>query len=669
MKRYEFSAQNARLSSAKQALLQKRLAAALESSNTSQAIQPRPDPSVAPLSFAQERFWFLSRLEPDNPTNNRPFALRFKGTLNVSALESAFSEILTRHHILRTRLSDLDGFPVQKISPAQPQSLPVVDLTGAADPAKAAMTFAAQESQKTFAMNEAYLIRAFLLRLDEKDHVLLVVPHHMLFDAWAVQVFLREIGALYDAFVLNKPSPLSELPIQYPDYAHQQRRQLEEGHFEKQLSYWKEKLSGAPQNLELPTDHSRPAMKTYRGAKRSMTLSSSLTESLHELGRKEDSTLFMTLLAGFAVLLYRYTNHDDMVLGTPIAGRQFDGTQALIGFFVNTLALRIDLSANPSFRSMLGRLKETAIEAFSNQDLPFEKLLEGLRLKRNPDRAPLFQVMFNFENVPRSSHETESVSMEEFDFDPGTAPFDLDMEIIEGDEGLSCRLTFNTALFDPGTAERMLGHYESLLEGIVANPQERISDLPLLSEVEKHQLLVEWNDTEADYPKDQCLHELFEAQVERTPDVVAVVFEQQQLTYRELNSRANQLAHYLRKQGVGPEVLVGICVERSLEMIIGLLGILKAGGAYVPLDPSYPRERLAFMLEDTGTPVLVTQKKFVAELPPEHQARVVCLDTEWELILTRERGKPRQWPSSRKPGLCDLHIRFYRQTERGSYFA
>ena len=452
-------------------------------------------------------------------------------------------------------------------------------------------------------------------------------PHHMLFDAWSAQVFIREIGALYDAFILDNPSPLRELPIQYPDYAYRQRRRLEGGLFEKQLSYWREKLSGAPPYLELPTDYSRPAIQTYSGARRSLTLSSSLTESLHDLSRKESATLFMTLLAGFAVLLYRYTNHDDMVLGMPTAGRPFDDTQDLIGFFVNILALRIDLSGNPSFRQLLGRIKETAIEAFSHQDLPFEKLLEELQLERNPDRAPLFQVMFNLENVPRSSHETESVSMEEFDFDPGTAPFDLDMEIIERGEALSCVLTFNTALFDPGTAERMLGHYESLLRGVVTNPDQCLADLPILTEAERRQILFEWNDTRTGYQKDTCIHHLFEAQVNRSPDATAVVFGNEYLTYQELNTRSNRLAHYLLSLGVGPEDLVAVCMERSLEMIVALMGVLKAGGAYVPLDPVYPKERLGLILSDSNARILLTLKHLARALP-DNGATVVLMDSE-----------------------------------------
>jgi amino acid adenylation domain-containing protein len=469
--------------------------------------------------------------------------------------------------------------------------------------------------------------------------VLLLVIHHITFDGWSARVFVEELAALYDAFVAGKPSPFPELPIQYADFAHWQRQWLQGEVLERQLSYWKEKLAGSLPSLDLPTDRPRPAVQTHCGARQSSVLSSFPLQALKALSRQEGVTLFMTLLAAFKVLLYRYTGQDDIAVGSPIAGRTHVETEGLIGFFVNTLVLRTDLSGNPTFRELLGRVREVALGAYAHQDLPFEKLVEALQPERDLSRTPLFQVMFNLENIPTKAVKTPSLSIDEFEFDSGVSQFDLALEVIEKDEGLSCLLNYSTDLFDAATIERMLGHYQTLLEGIVADPEERIGVLPLLTEAERHQLLVEWNDTQADYPKDSCIHQLFEAQVERTPDAVALAFKDQQLTYHELNTRANQLAHYLRKRGVEPGVLVSICVERSLEMVVGILGILKAGGAYVPLDPAYPQERLAFMLEDAQVSVLLTQRRLLEKLS-EHRARVVCLDTSWEAIAGESEENP-----------------------------
>ncbi len=397
---------------------------------------------------------------------------------------------------------------------------------------------------------------------------------------------------------------------------------------ETQLSYWKEKLAGSPPLLDLPIDRTRPATGTYRGGHHSLTLSSSLSKSIKALSRREDAPLSMTLLAAFQSLLYRYTEQDDIVVGCPDAGRAKVGTERLTGLFVNTSVLRTDLSGNPTFRELLGRVREVASEAHAHGGLSFEKLAEELRPGGDLNRTPLFQVMFRLRNDSTEPVGVQDFGMDDFEFDGLIARPDLALDIVDKPEGLCCSLEYNADLFDASTIKRMAGHFQRLLEGITADSNQSISTLPLLTEAERRQLLVEWNDTRADYPRDLCIHQLFEAQVERTPDATAVVFEDQQLTYRELNARANQLAHYLRERGVRPDTLVGICAERSLEMVIGLLGVLKAGGAYVPLDPSYPKERLAFMLEDTHVPVLLTQYRLLEDLP-RHGAHVFSLDTDW----------------------------------------
>jgi aspartate racemase len=373
----------------------------------------------------------------------------------------------------------------------------------------------------------------------------------------------------------------------------------------------------------------------------------------------------MTLLAAFQTLLYRYTGQEDIIVGTPIAGRNQVEAEGLIGFFVNTLALRTYLSGNPSFQELLGRVREVALGAYAHQDLPFEKLVEELQPERDRSRTPLFQVMFVLQNTPTSALELPGLTVNSLNIDSGTAKFDLTLFMIETAQGLRASLEYNTDLFNVATITRMLGNFQTLLEGIVANPQQRLSDLPLLTAAEQHQLLVEWNKTTKEYPQDKCIHQLFEAQVEQAPNAVAVVFEGEQLTYRELNARANQLAHYLQVLGVGPEVLVGICVERSLEMLVGLLGILKAGGAYVPLDPMYPLERLAFMLEDASVSVLLTQARLVESLP-QHQAPVVCLDGDWELIAQYGEENVSSDSNARKFSILYLHIRFNWEAKRSS---
>jgi amino acid adenylation domain-containing protein/non-ribosomal peptide synthase protein (TIGR01720 family) len=594
-----------------------------------------------PTSFSQQRLWFFSQLEPGNPFYNMPAAVLLKGSLNVETLKRSFQETVRRHEALRTTFCTVDGKPVQVIHPTLNFALPVTDLREL-PPAKReaeVQKLTAEEALQHFNLAKGPLLRANLLHLDSEEYILLLTLHHIVFDGWSIGVLLRELAALYEAFSTGKPSPLAELPIQYADFAVWQREWLGGDRARIDLAYWKQQLEGAPPLLELPTDRPRPPVQTYRGAKHSFLLSKALTEALNSLSRKENVTLFMTLLAAFKTLLYRYTGQADIVVGAPIANRNRAELEELIGFFVNTLVLRTDLSDTPTFRELLARIREVMLEAYAHQDLPLEQLMEELQPQRDLSYNPLFQVSFVLQNAPLPIQHLPGMTLIVLEVDNQTSKFDLAVNLEEKPDGISANFEYSTDLFDAATICRMAGHFQRLLEEIAANPDRCIEELPLLTENERYQLLREWNDAPVDYPRDRCIHQLFEQQAERTPDAVAVVFEDQKLTYRELNERANQLAHYLRSLGVGPEVLVGICVERSLEAIVGLLGILKAGGAYVPLEPTYPKERLSFMLEETQVSVLLTQAH-LAESLPAHQAHLICLDSDWEIIAQHGEENP-----------------------------
>ena len=599
---------------------------------TAPPLEPATREAQLPLSFSQQRMWLLDQLDPDTPTYNISHALRLSGTLDAKALKRSLEEIVSRHEALRTTFAAVDGEPVQVIAPTIDTKLPVEDLGGLPQSEREARErLALGEKRRPFDLERGPLFRARLLRLDEEEHVLLVSMHHIVSDGWSMGVFWRELGALYGAFSRGGPSPLAELPIQYADYALWQRRWLEGEVLEEQLGYWKDQLAELT-TLKLPTDHPRPQVQTHRGARRSLTLPESLTQALKELSRQEGTTLFMVLLGALQVLFSRYSGQEDVAVSIPIAGRTRAETEELIGFFVNTLIMRTDLSGDPSFREVLSRVREVALGAYDHQDLPFEKLVEELQPERDLSRVPLSQVFFALQNMPQEDLKLPNLTLERQKVESGTVKFDLSFFMVEEEQGLKGRLVYNADLFDDTTIERMLRHLQTLLKGIVEDPDQQLSELPLMGEAERHQLLFEWNGTATEYPRDRRVHELFEEQVERTPGAVAVICGDEQLTYRELNRRANQLAHHLRALGVGPETLVGICVERSLEMVVGLLGILKAGGAYVPLDPSYPATRLEFILADTQAPVLLTQERIVERLPDKHGTEIVCLDADWPLI-------------------------------------
>ncbi len=590
------------------------------------------DAVAFPASFAQQRLWFLDYLEPGVSSYNLPVALRLRGHLNTNALAESLNEILRRHDALRTRFPVRDGVPVQVVIPPRPIDLLPTDLADIPPDQREneASRLASLEAARPFDLAEGPLLRAKLFRLQDQDHVLVVTMHHIVSDGWSVDVFLRELGVLYDAFRNGEGSPLPELPIQYADYAIWQRQGFQGEALARELSYWREQLSGIPTQLDLPTDRPRPAVPSFRGAVEGVKFSGALLDELNAISRAQGATLFMTLLAAFQTLLARYTGQDDIWIGSPIAGRTQIETEGLIGFFVNTLVLRSDLSGDPTFRELLGRIREVAIDAYAHQEVPFEKLVEELQPVRSLSVTPLFQVMFSLQNAGKEI-EIPGLTVNGVRISREAAHFDLSLSAAAKSDGLSCTLEYRRELFDASTVRRMLKHLEMLLEGIAADPDRRLSQLPLLTPSERHQVLVEWNQTETEYPREKAVHHLMAEQAERTPERVAVEFEGRPLTYGELHRRSNQLASYLRGLGVGPDVPVGLCLERSLDTLVALFGILKAGGAYLPLDPTYPAERLAFMLEDSGAALLLTRRGLAA--PPEDAStRTVFLEECSEAI-------------------------------------
>ncbi|NLG48893.1 MAG: AMP-binding protein, partial [Chloroflexi bacterium] len=525
-----------------------------------------------PLSFAQQRLWFLDQLEPGNLFYNIPLAVRLKGALDADALRRALNEIVRRHEALRTTFAAVDGRPVQVIAPELSIPLPVEDLRGLTPEKREAeaLRLATEDAQTPFDLGGGPLLRARLLQVDDAEHIAVLVLHHIVSDGWSMRLLIRELAALYHAYAAGRPSPLPELPIQYADYAAWQREWLQGDVLETQLDYWRKQLAGAPPLLELPTDHPRPAMQTYHGAIYSFGLSKELAQGLKRTSQKANCTLFMTLLAAFQTLLYRYTGQDDICVGTSIANRNRAETEDLIGFFVNTLVMRADLSDAPNFQTLLGRVREAALGAYTHQDVPFEMLVEKLQPERNLSHTPLFQVMFVMDNASQQSLELPDLVLSPVSVDVGKATFDLTLSMMEGDEGLGGYIEYNTDLFEAETIRRMVGHLQTLLEGIVAAPDCSVARLPLLTADERQQVLAAWNETTRPLPGERCMHELFEEQAARQPDAVAVVFEGETLTYAELNRRANQLARYLRRLGVGPETLVGLCALRGPEMVVGV---------------------------------------------------------------------------------------------------
>jgi amino acid adenylation domain-containing protein len=606
------------------------------------SIEPAPPDELLPLSFAQQRLWFLDQMEPGNPFYNISATVRLGGEINVSALEYSFGEIVSRHEALRTRFEVVDGQPVQIITPALSWSLPLIDLRDLT-PVERELDVArraAEDAQTPFDLSTGGLLRTTLLQLNDEEHALLVTMHHIVSDAWSVGILIRELTLLYESFAGEQESPLLPLTVQYPDFARWQQHWFQGDVLAAQMSYWKKHLSGAPALLELPTDRPRPAVQKFQGEAQTLVLPQALMDSLKTFSREHGGTLFMTLLAAFKTLLFRCTGQTDIVVGTPIAGRNRAEIENLIGFFVNTQAIRSQLSADMSFEELLTQVRAAVLEAHARQELPFEKLVEELQPERSLSHTPIFQVMFALQNVPMPALELRGLSVNSLEATVKTAKFDLSLSFGEKADSLVGTLEYNTDLFDAATMTRLLGYYQRLLEDVVRTEKTKLGDLQLLANVERQQLLVDWNDTATERSSSACVHQQFEHHAETEPDAIAVLCGESVLTYGALNRRANALAHHLRRLGVGPETVVGICVERSLEMMTGVLGILKAGGAYMPLDPHYPQERLSFMLQDCGAPVLLTRRSLLEKLPPHYQGTTICLDENSELAGFEETENP-----------------------------
>jgi amino acid adenylation domain-containing protein len=605
-------------------------------------VVPTERTGALPLSFAQERLWFIDRLEPGSGTYNIPAALRLTGALDERALERALGEIVRRHEALRTVFAEVDDAPVQVIAPFDGFVLPVEDLAelSESDREAAVGRRAGEEARRAFDLSAGPLFRASLLRLGSEDHVLLLAMHHIVSDGWSGGVLFRELSALYAAYLEGRESPLPELPVQYADYAVWQREQLVGEVLGRQLSYWREHLAGAPELLELPTDHPRPAMQTFRGAMVPVRLSAELVERLQALGRSEGATLYMTLLGAFQVLLSKYSGSGDIVVGSPIAGRTRKEVEELIGFFVNTLVLRTDLGGDPSFRQVLRRAREATLGAYEHQEVPFEKLVAELQPERSLSHSPLFQVMFTLENAEGGGSALPGLSVRGVGAELESAKFDLSLALTATAQGVRGGLNYSTDLFERGTIERMLGHLERVLEQVAADADVRLSQLELLGSTERALVLEEWNRTERPYPRGVCIHELFEAQVRERPEAVALVWGEAELTYQDLSARANRLAHHLVRLGVGPEARVGVMLERGVDLIVSLLAVLKAGGAYVPLDPAYPAERLRLMLDDSGVRVLLSRSE-LAEVVDTGDLDVVHLDRSADAIASQPIEAPR----------------------------
>jgi amino acid adenylation domain-containing protein len=572
------------------------------------------DEDHPPLSFAQQRLWFLHQLEPENPAYNLPSAHRLAGPLDAGALARAFAEVVRRHEVLRTRYAAVDGAPVQVIDPPRESraALPLVDLSGLPEGVREAEAAAwvRRESGAPFNLAVDHPLRARLLRLGPADHALALTLHHIASDGWSNGILVSELAELYRAFAAGRPATLPDLAVQYADFAVWQRRAFEAGALDGQRAYWREHLGDPPPPLELPTDRPRPAIAAHAGSQRGVDLPAALADALSDLGRSRGATLFMTLLAGWAVLLSRYSGQDDLAIGTPVAGRTRVEVEPLIGFFVNTLVIRIDLSGDPPFTDLLDRVREAALGAFGHQDLPFEELVEELRPERDLSHPPLFQVMFVLQNAPAEALNVAGLTFHPLPAESGAATFDLTLSLSTAGGGFGGMLQFKSDLFEAATIDRLLGHFRVLLTAAAARPEERLGDLPLLTAAERGQILGAWNDTATAWPDDLCLHELFERQVDRSPDAIAlaVVATGEEISYRELDARAGRLAGWLRARGVGPEVSVGVALERSPELVAALLAVLKAGGAWVPLDPSYPPDRLSLLIEDAAVAVLLTRE-------------------------------------------------------------
>lgn len=599
-------------------------------------IERQPRSALTPLSFAQERMWFIRQLQPDSAAYNTYLAIRLHGPLDIATLEQSLQAIVRQHAVLRTTIQVEHGQPKQLVLPEL--ALPVTHVNLLAVPAAERETelqrLATAAIQRPFDLTHGPLLHVVCYQLAPREHVLLFTAHHIAADAWGLDLILQEFVAQYDSLHTGRPSPLPEPAIDYIDYALWHRTWSQGEAVDRQLAYWRQQLRGVPA-LALMTDRPRPVIQTTRGAIMRMKPTPAMLDALRAFSQREGTTLFMTLMAAFEVLLYRYTGQVDFALGMPAANRQRIETERLVGTLMNTLVVRADLSGAPTFRELLQRVRTAALEAYAHQDVPFERLVAELQPTRDLSHTPLFQVICNGITTPLPKIEIFDLTWEPFDVDSQTAQADLALTIADLAYQQDIWIEYNTDLYEPDTIARMLAQYQVLLQSVLSDPEVSIARLPLLPEAERNQLLYGWNDTAADYRRDACLHELFEAQAARTPDAVAVVYADRSITYRALNQRADQLAAYLRQAGIGPDQFVGICLERSIEMVVGLLAILKAGGAYLPLDPAFPVERLAYMMADAQAPLLLTQTGLLPQLIEElsaQQLEVLYIDAQWPKI-------------------------------------
>jgi amino acid adenylation domain-containing protein len=609
----------------KQRLLERRLKGLSRPPAERQSIPRRPDQGPAPLSFAQRQMWLLDQLIPGNPAYNLPVGYYLRGRINVDALEAAFAEVIRRHEILRTTFELRDGEIVQVPHASLEFRLKVMrfDHLPAAARTQTLHEFALNESVKHFDIARLPLIRAFLIRWDESEHVLLLNLHHIVADGGGVLLLLNELSVAYRAFDKDEKPELPALPIQYTDFAVWERQQAAAGKREEQLQFWMRRLGGNLPVLQLPEDRPRPGFQSFKGSNVWFDLPASLCASLQALAREQGATFFMAILACFQAILHRYSGAVEIIVGAPVANRNAGELQSLIGNFLNMVALRCDLSGDPPFRQLLRQARDVALNAFSNQDVPFEQVVERLQFQRDPRRNAIFQAMLQI--LPRRVPEFAGLEVRDFHFDLGFAQFDLSLHLYETAEGYAARFEYCSDLFSHERVQRLAAHFLNFLRGALADPDLPVSRVPILTDAEITMLERDWNATARDYPREACVHRLFEAQVARSPSAIAVVFQDESLTFHELNQRADHLAARLKTLGVGPNVPVGLCIERSAEMVVGILGILKAGGAYVPIDPEYPRDRIGFVLEDSQASVLVTQRRLREKLPTTF-TRLLCVD-------------------------------------------
>jgi amino acid adenylation domain-containing protein len=597
----------------------------------------RSQAPTRPCSFAQQRLWLVDQLDPGSHAYNLSMAYRLTGELDVQVLGRCFPEIVRRHESLRTTFELIGERLVQRVHPPADAVLTYADCSGVPieQRERAGRTRITEENDRLFDLQRGPLFRALLVRLDDREHILCVSVHHIAFDGWSWGVLWRELEALYTAFLAGQPSPLVEPGVQYADFAAWQAERLQGGELERQLAYWKEQLRGPLPDLHLPTDRPRPSIQTSRGARATALIPGELRDGIKALGRRERATLFMTLLGAFFTLLHRYSGDEDLLLGSPIAGRTHLETESLIGFFVNTLVLRGSLTGKSRFIDLLAQCRGVAQDAYANQEVPFDKLVEELQPERTMSRTPMFQVMLILQNTPQMSPRLTGVTATRIDLDAASTKFDLTLSMTERPNGLNAAIEYSTDLFDALTIDRMLAHFQTLLRGIVANPMERLSRLPLLTDAERRRMVAVWNDTTRHHPLDRTLPEMFEAQVARTPQAVALRDGERRATFSELNASANRLSHHLRRRGLGRGTFVGVCMSRSVELTVAVLGILKAGSAYVPFDPAHPAARLAFMIGDADVPLVLTNGDVTA-LP----ADVLDLTRDADLLAKESDENP-----------------------------